>query len=411
MWQSKPTGKLKRRWPKSLDHYRMRLVLGGSSRFSESQLKSVTGSLLYSDTILVPDPIMPWLERERSEEKFQRVLVLKTAHSLLQLKPVVDADLPYPALVVFPSWEKILEENDEQTKLGIQQLFTDVVAWGTGENLSSFEEILDYSDTHTNKFLKSVEKSNLFVSPGGDVSSSLRRSLSEYEEHLKQWRSPDWLEQYSRLPPARRVLNGLFERIGPIYHMIENAQEFSGHPLMCIEQQAHYFQLVCRASSDRLIGLEHLSRETSSLVAALGSRRLEWLTGIDLGSIINLRRDNENEAFRQRMALALNRLSEAEFSEVDRVAAEVCREIEGAIAEHERDMRIVQDRYNRTHGQTSLIALGGLGAALMPSLSPLLGPVVPLAVAIKYGHDKLAEVQEKKHLARSYAGVLVSAER
>lgn len=31
----------------------------------------------------------------------------------------------------------------------------------------------------------------------------------------------------------------------------------------------------------------------------------------------------------------------------------------------------------------------------MPALSPLLGPVVPLAVAIKYGHDKLAEVQEQ----------------
>ncbi len=39
----------------------MNLVLGGSSRFLRSQLNSVSTAVLYSDTVLIPDPVMPWL--------------------------------------------------------------------------------------------------------------------------------------------------------------------------------------------------------------------------------------------------------------------------------------------------------------------------------------------------------------
>lgn len=386
----------------------LRLVLGGSSRFGETQLNSVNGSVLYSDTILVPDPIMPWLERERTEERFQHVLVLKTVHCLLQLKPLIDADLPYPALVVFPSREKLLEENDDQTKSGIQQLVVDVVAWSTGEALSAIEEVLEFSDRHSNAFFNAVNRSKLFVAPGGSTSDSLSNALAEYESHLRTWRSEGWLRQYDELPTQRKILNGLFERIGPIYHMLENAQEFMGHPLMCVEQQAHYFQIVSQSASNRLTALEQLDPNTSALVRGLSSRRFKWLGSVDINAIVQLRKDNENEAFRHRLSGALNRLSESTLNSVDRVAAEVCREIDGALANHARDMRIIQEKYNRIHGQTTALGIGALGAALMPALSPLLGGAIPLGLAVKYGHDKLAEVQEKRRLTRSFAGVLAS---
>lgn len=219
----------------------LKLVLGGSSRFQETQLNSVMGTALYCDTILIPDPIMPWLERERAEEKFQHVLVLKAAHAILQLKPLVDAALPYPPLVVFPSFEKSLEEHDEQTRLGIAHLLTEVVGWAAGQELSELDEVIEFSDSKPEEFLQSVDRSRLFIAPGGSSTSPLRQALQQYEDNLQTWRSAEWLKGYFELPVHRRVLNGIFERIGPIYHMMENAQEFSSHPLMCIEQQAHYF--------------------------------------------------------------------------------------------------------------------------------------------------------------------------
>ena len=94
----------------------IRLVLGGSSRFLGSQLNSVSTVVLDSDTVLIPDPIMPWLERDRTEERFRHVLLLQAVHALLHLKPLVDADLHCPPVVVFPSWEKSLEDRDAQKR-------------------------------------------------------------------------------------------------------------------------------------------------------------------------------------------------------------------------------------------------------------------------------------------------------
>ncbi len=39
----------------------MKLVLGGSSYFTETHLNAVRKMLLYVDTILIPDPILPWI--------------------------------------------------------------------------------------------------------------------------------------------------------------------------------------------------------------------------------------------------------------------------------------------------------------------------------------------------------------
>ena len=95
-----------------------KLVLGGSSRFMRPQLNAVKKMVLYADTILIPDPILPWVESPRSEERFRDVLLAQNAFLLLHLKPLVDADLPYPPIVLFPSWEKTLELQDRQTREG-----------------------------------------------------------------------------------------------------------------------------------------------------------------------------------------------------------------------------------------------------------------------------------------------------
>ena len=40
----------------------VKLVLGGGQRFPGTAAKSVQSMLLYADTILIPDPVLPWLE-------------------------------------------------------------------------------------------------------------------------------------------------------------------------------------------------------------------------------------------------------------------------------------------------------------------------------------------------------------
>ena len=102
-------------------------VLGGSSSFKASQFNSVTQSLLYADTILIPDPVMPWIESDRKEERFRNIRMLEAVFGILHIKPLVDAEFRYPAVMVFPSWEKLLEHNDAQTQAGISTLIGDFI--------------------------------------------------------------------------------------------------------------------------------------------------------------------------------------------------------------------------------------------------------------------------------------------
>lgn len=389
----------------------MTLVLGGSSRFLKSQLHSVSTAVLYSDTVLIPDPVLPWLERERAEERFRDILLLQAVHALLHLKPLVDADLPYPAVVVFPSFEKLLEQCDAQTEAGISQLLTDVLANSLGEKLLCIEDVLSFADRHPERFCEGVDRNRLFVAPGGPISEPLQDAMQRYEREMGRWRSREWLNEYSHLPVHRKLITAVSERVTPIYHLLENAQELGGHPLMCLVQHAHYFRLVSGTGNARLAKLKVLDPRTTALVDALSSRRLQWLGRIPVDTLAKLRLDNENATFRKRLASAVGRLHESVWDDVDRVAAEVCHEIEGAIAEHDKALRTIQEKYNRTHGQTATLAVAAASAALIPALAPLLGTAVPLALAVKYGYDKASELSDKRALTQSLVGILASAER
>ena len=389
----------------------MNLALGGSSRFGQSQLNSTLTTVLYSDTVFVPDPVLPWLETERSEEKFRHVLLLQAVHALLHLKPLVDADLPLPPIFVFPSWEKLLEENDEQTQLGISQLVADVLSNCFGERLASLEDVLEYADKFPDQTLNAIDSKHLYVAPGGPIEEPLDRALSRYEDEISTWRSEEWLRNFRDMPAHRKVISGVLERLGPIYHLIENAQELNSNPLLCIEQQAHYFRIVSETGSARLEELNVIDPKTIGVVNALGSQRLSWIAGIPVETLVELRQNNENLEFRRRLDSSVQLLHESDLKNIDRLAAEVCRDLRSAIGEHDNEMRAIQERYDRAHGTTAVAGLAAAGAALMPALAPLLGSVAPLALAAKYGHDKVAERAEKRSLEKSLVGVLALSQR
>ena len=193
----------------------MNLVLGGSSRFLGSELDSVSTAALYSDTVLIPDPVMPWLERERREERFRNVLLLQAVHTLLQLKPLVDEELPYPAVVVFPSWEKSLEEHDSQTRQGILRLLVDLLSRHLEMEFEDFSQIAKFVDDNPEAFYNAVDRERLFVGPGGSPGESLDKAIQRYEKHMDTWRSTEWLATYERLSPPAACLMGFLSELLP----------------------------------------------------------------------------------------------------------------------------------------------------------------------------------------------------
>lgn len=386
-----------------------KLNLGGSSRFLKTQLNATRKSLLYSDTVLIPDPIMPWLEKRRDEERFKHVIPLQMAFFILHLSDLIGSDFDIPPFFVFPSFEKSLEEHDVQTQQNTIQLITDVFSHYVDSAITSLQSIIEFASKYPDKYLQKIEDSKLFVSPGSEPGESIKSALENYKAEMRHWRSEAWCEELFSHGDISIVTNAIFERISPNYHLLENSDELRSHPFLCVSAQAHYYQLIANMKNTTVSNKASFDPSTTAILHSLSSQRLDFLSNINDSQIIELRKTNENVEFRRELRELVNSLPETKLEDLGYVASEVCSHIERAISKHEKQVASFKDKYAAKHMYTALIAGSTLGVTMLPVLAPFLGALLPLGLASaagKYVSDKLDEKAEGKGFSHSMMGVI-----
>lgn len=388
-----------------------KLNLGGSTRFFGTQLNATRRSLLYSDCVLIPDPIMPWLEAARDEERFRHVLPLQAAFFLLHLIDLVSTDFDLPPVFVFPSWEKSLENGDEETRLRTLQMCADVFSCYIDNGITDFHDVIEFAKTRADYFLERVDKENLLISPGGKVGESLKEAIVNYKAEMRQWRSDDWNSRLSDLPDSLLVVNAICERIQPQFHLFENSDELRSHPFLCVDAQAHYFKVISNMSAQRLNNTGLWDNKTSGIIGALSSKKLDYLSNIQDSQLIELRKTNENISFRKDLRDLVNSLPETRIKDIGYVSSEVCNHINSLVSKHEKQVQVITAKYQAKHKYSALLAGGGLAVSFMPMLTPFLGAALTFAIAAagKYSMEKLEEVSERKMASKSLMGVLATA--
>jgi len=64
----------------------------------------------------------------------------------------------FPPFLVFPSWEKSLEERDEVTISSIKQFVVDVFSHYIEPTISNIEDIFTYANSNEDEFLRRIEQ-------------------------------------------------------------------------------------------------------------------------------------------------------------------------------------------------------------------------------------------------------------
>jgi len=388
----------------------LRCVVGGTSRFPKAAFDGLRKFALYADTIFIPDPVLPWIEAERSEERFRHVLLLEACHDLLRLKPLVDADLPYPVVVVFPSWEWSLEASDEETQDGMSELVLGFFSHYLGATFEDESEIIQWvAGSGKNTFREVVDRHRLFWPPGAESPLPFGKAVEQYKKELGTWRSSEWLDLAEALSPEELVLNGILERVALQFHVRDNAHTFDSQPLFWLPAHFHYFRLCSQAGNGELEQTGLLKSQSVSLLQSLLHPNVAWLGNVPIDHLVRLREENRNEEFRRHLALYLEALSTTELDDLDRVSAEVMRGIASLLAEHAREATRIAEEYDKKHAVTIGLSVLTLGVMIYPWLAPLLGAAPALAPAGKYAMDIYKEYNARKTLAHSLAGVLSEA--
>lgn len=388
-----------------------KINLGGSSRFLETQLNAVKKTMLVSDIVLIPDPVMPWLEVNREHERFRFVNIIQATFFILHIKSLLSQDFDIPPFLVFPSWEKSLEENDQQTRDDTNQLIADFFSYYVNSEIIKIEDVFDYVDSDETHFLAGVEEKGLFISPGGEIGESIAHALSNYREEAEQWRTPEFNKMLTQAPEGRVVLNGIMERIQPQYHLLENSNEMNSNPLLCVPAQAHYFSLLSKMDNSRVSEFAGSDQNLLTAISALSNSRLDYLANINDDQIIELRKSDENVSFRNELRGFVAGLPAIKIDDLGYAAAEVCSHVESLISAHQKEVEILNGKYQAKHMKSALIAGGGLAVSMVPALAPFLGAALPFAIAAggKYSADKFEELHERKVLSGSMLGVFALA--
>lgn len=326
---------------------------------------------------------------------------------LLHLKPLVDAHLPYPAIVVFPSWEKSLEEKDEETQAGLQAIATDFFSYYLNKPFGAFEDVTSYARKQKVDFLNAVDTNHLFIAPGGGLEESLTDGLKRFKAEDAEWLVSSFQEKRSKMSDSLCILEGICRRLTPQYHLLENASELVAQPMLAVEQPWHYYSLCSKMYSGKLEQNDLLEPSTVATLRSLQHSNLKWLGNVPIDALAELRKNNENESFRRQLEVYTKVLHEANLDDINRVAAEVGHGLNSLLDSHQKEIQTIESKYKLLHTQTAIAGWASFAAVMVPALAPF-GGLTAFGLSTKYTSDKLAEVNERKKAERSLMGVLAS---
>jgi hypothetical protein len=311
--------------------------------------------------------------------------------------------------LVFPSFERLLSKHDQATQTSLSSFLASTLSPLLRQNFSSVEDILNYATENGSEFLESVSQKRLLVAPGGPVDEPLDSAIERYRREIGSWRSADHMRQIDSLSKSQFVCNGILERLEPQFHLIENANELRAQPLLSIEQQAYYFRLCASAAEDLLETQDTITPSTRASIEALSRNEFEWLSHAGIDALVEMRKNNENERFREQLSRSISPLNDASLADLDRVASEVCRSVGSLLNEHRKGAREIEYKYKLKYRG---LAAGGwltVGAMLIPHLAPLIQTVTPIALGGAYYHTKTEELRERRNLASSLIGIIAHA--
>ncbi len=399
----------------------MRLVTGGQRTFGPSALNAVRVTGLYADTQLLPDPVYPFF----AADLHLNAKHLQLAHALfyvLQLRPLVDAELPVPPVFVFPSFEEVLEERDAHTMHGMEQLMVRMLAPLCDGTVTSLDELFEYANKHGEPFALALLANGLFIPPGGqpDQRLGVAEAVKAYIAALEGKRSEEMLARMKTLPSGILLLNGVIERVRPHYHLLENATELGAQPLLSQRAHWHYFEKCAQANAEDLLRKNVLSEQAFQTLRAVQDDSLSWLATIPVQMLAELIANNEHRWLREELNKYTAQLAGGGAIDTSAMVREVSFGLASLVQRQQKAMSDIERKYAPKKMAAYFGGGSGLAvaaaAAMLPSLSPLLGVAIPAVAAaaavgggvLGFGKEKIAEQAEKRQAERSMLGVLAT---
>lgn len=379
-------------------------------RFYRETLDSVVSMALYTDTIIIPDPILPWLERERPEEAEVVPELMECLFHVLQLSPLVDADIPGLPVALLPTWSKTRELHDTLGQWEKNRALTQFFRYYLDVDLSDIHEVLEFARSESKRFREQVSKNNLFQPHGGTgdvVQLPLEELVRRQREYYQQVRAPEYAKLLAGATDEEIIWLGIRERMDPVQNLVLQCRDHGSQPIHWLPVQWFSFEQYAEA-----MGARQYEPSTLATLEALEDPSLKWLSNVPIRDLAQLRREGANLQFRQRLNKCVSELDDFRQSEPRAYVDQISRELEAMVTSHQNEIKNIVETYQKKHKHTAVVGWLGVAALMFPATAPIVGKAMaPALVGLKYANDKLNELADQRRAQSSLLGVLASAAR
>ena len=393
----------------------VKAVHGGQRAFVGASTKAVRISGMYLDTQLIPDPIYPFLSSDLHLNARYLQLAL-TLYQLLQLRPLVDAELPEPPIFVFPSFDQALEQRDAQTQAGIADLCLSVVGPVLDTRVTTIGELYDYASHQGDAFLRAVLREHLFVPLGADPAQTFDADAA-HQLHLAEIKgivSDEVWKAKAALPPSILALITIQERLSPQYHLRENAEELNAQAILSQKVHWHFFEKCAFASAKSLENKKVLTPEALVALKALQDDSLGWLSAIPVEGLVDMRKNLEHVEFRKELKDCIAQLSSAGSVELSDAVREVNHKLQVLVQKQQKAIQDVQNKYSPKRWAAGLGVGTSAAMLFLPSLGFPIGTASALGLAAAasvfgYAKEMISQKVETEQTKKTMLGLLAFA--
>ncbi len=371
------------------------------------QFNAIKVAALFSDVILLPDPVLPWFAEEKKHEKFKMANILKEVFALLKLKKLSELDYTTPLLLVIPLQEEVYEPEKivgPITQAKYEVLVADFFHTFVNRGINSYAGAIEYAEKKQDDFLEKADENKLFVPPGHPPGLPLKTAISKFKEDIREKRNKAEADVICGMSDQQLVLEGILESLWPQIHLIENLDRFHCAPLIAIETISHYACLCSKANREKLVDSAVLSDETNKFAQMIESHRFEFVAEFTIDSLIEMRKSSSFAKLREKMLLAANRLHRCKFYELNKTTAERLAEAYETLIEFEKEFSFINEKFKTNITEKRIKGPDEVALNFFPSIAPFILNRLPFGPAKKLFVLKKDELREKQIMARSYIG-------
>ena len=357
-----------------------------SSNNLENTKRFLRRIALYSDTILLDDPILTELITLKNRQKTQTntsdlsltlsfFIISKVSENMLKIRNLFFSDEEIPICFLTPSqmWtlndEKLHDKADNLVKENALALASDVI----GKNFSSIGSLTKYlkMTSDLNTFILGLKNPQMLTDKNGLQLSS------EYVKKAQIFIENRW----SYKPAMSDILIQYFHSrlVNPIFNLMANAK-FSNN--LATDSKGAHETFLWMLKKDNLLFLNNDKKKSFSkqtlIVNALNQEKLKFIGDIPIDKIKNIRERGELGDLRKLISDNIEDLGNSNDEDLESVANQVEYNIFQAMKKHQAEIKDLDEKYRTKYKiySASLITLGSLG--IISSIYPPIPYIVSL---------------------------------